>query len=304
MRNVFIKHLVNLAKSNKKIVFITADLGFGVVEDFAVQFPDRFMNTGITEQSTISLSAGLASTGFRPFVYSIANFPTFRAFEQSRNDLSNMNLDVCIVALGEGFSYGTAGYSHHLIEDISAFRGLAAFSIYSPTRAEEVRISVDSILSKSGPSLLRLGKLPNSENNELGQLLDLEGFSQIQEGSDGVIIFHGGLTDEIISARNILGDSGKNLAIYTCYFFNEANILKFLRQNLGRPLFIIEEHIRRGGLGSVFLETANDYNLDCKIHRIGIEKVDPEIVGNQEFLRKAYGLDASSIANFILNQWK
>ena len=117
MRNEFIDLLSDAASKDPRILLVTADLGFGVVEKFRERVPNQFLNLGITEQSAVSICCGLAAVGYRPFLYSIANFPTFRAMEQIRNDMSYMNLPVTIVALGEGFSYGSAGYSHHLVED-------------------------------------------------------------------------------------------------------------------------------------------------------------------------------------------
>ena len=90
MRNKFIEILVKEASKNDKIVLIIGDLGYNVVEPFQEQFPDRFFNAGICEQNMASMAAGLASEGFHVFIYSIANFPTFRCAEQLRNDMDNL----------------------------------------------------------------------------------------------------------------------------------------------------------------------------------------------------------------------
>lgn len=100
MRNTFIQHLKEKAKLNEKIVLVVGDLGYSVIEEFEKEFPDRFYNAGISEQNMASMAAGLASEGFHVFIYSIANFPTFRCAEQLRNDVGYHNLPVTVVSVG------------------------------------------------------------------------------------------------------------------------------------------------------------------------------------------------------------
>ena len=109
MRNLFIDILVKEARLNEKIVLIVGDLGFNVVEPFKKKFPNRFFNAGVSEQSMIGIAAGLSMSGFKVFVYSIANFPTFRCAEQIRNDIDFHNLPVTIVSVGSGLGYGNLG---------------------------------------------------------------------------------------------------------------------------------------------------------------------------------------------------
>ena len=78
MRNTFIKELVENARGNDNIALIVGDLGFSVVEPFAEEFPDRFINAGVAEQNMTTVAAGMASEGYQVYTYSIANFPTFR----------------------------------------------------------------------------------------------------------------------------------------------------------------------------------------------------------------------------------
>ena len=102
MRNTFIEELVAQAETNERIALVVGDLGYSVVEPFAEKFPDRFINAGVAEQNMMGLSAGMASEGYQVFVYSIANFPTFRCAEQIRNDVAYHNLPVTVVAVGGG----------------------------------------------------------------------------------------------------------------------------------------------------------------------------------------------------------
>ncbi len=299
MRNEFIEALTSEALTDSRILLLTSDLGYGVIESFQEKVPNQFFNLGIAEQSAISIAAGFASKGFRPFVYSIANFPTFRAMEQIRNDINYMDLPVTIVALGEGLSYGTAGYSHHLIEDISSIRAFGGISIYSPTATDEVRESVKRIIGREKPAIIRLGKAPTES---LGSVLPspISGGRKYADGSGGLIVFHGGILGQILDAKKILAKVGINPMIYSCFDFQVKNIIEVLSYNSSIPIMVVEEHILAGGLGSIFLEVANEISHVGKIKRVGISKIDKNVVGDQSFLRKHHGLDAASIANAYL----
>ena len=147
MRKIFIKQLVKAATKNKKIVLIVGDLGYGIVEPFKKKFPDRFFNAGVAEQSMAGLAAGLALKGFHVFIYSIANFPTFRCAEQIRNDIDYHNLSVTIVAVGSGLGYGNLGYSHHAIQDYALLRSFPNMIIASPSNNQEVEGTMNYLLT-------------------------------------------------------------------------------------------------------------------------------------------------------------
>ena len=110
MRGAFARSLVALAEHDPRVWLLTGDLGFSVLEPFAERFPERFVNVGVAEQNMIGVAAGLAHSGKRVFVYSIANFPTLRCLEQIRNDVCYHGLPVRIVSVGGGVAYGAAGF--------------------------------------------------------------------------------------------------------------------------------------------------------------------------------------------------
>jgi transketolase len=158
MRNAFIEELVNLANENDRIALIVGDLGYSVVEPFAERFPDRFINAGVAEQNMLGLAAGMASEGYQVFVYSIANFPTFRCAEQIRNDVDYHKLPVTIVSVGGGLAYGNLGYSHHAVQDYGLMRLMPNMLIAAPGDPIEVRACMRYLSSYPQPSYLRLGK--------------------------------------------------------------------------------------------------------------------------------------------------
>ena len=139
MRNAFIEELVALARVNSQIALVVGDLGYSVIEPFAKEFPDRFINAGVSEQNMTGLAAGMASEGYHVFTYSIANFPTFRCAEQIRNDVAYHNLPVTVVAVGGGLAYGALGYSHHAVQDFALIRSMPNMLIAAPGDPHEVR---------------------------------------------------------------------------------------------------------------------------------------------------------------------
>ena len=132
MRNAFIRGLTKLAESDERIVFLTGDLGYKLFDDFATRYPGRFLNAGVAEQNMVGVAAGLASEGFRPFVYSIATFATLRCLEQIRDDVCYNGLPVTIVGVGGGFSYGANGPTHHATEDLAIMRALPNMTVIAP----------------------------------------------------------------------------------------------------------------------------------------------------------------------------
>jgi len=293
VRNNFINQLLVSAREDESILLITGDLGYGVVDKFANELPNQFINFGINEQSMMGAAAGLASKGFKPFVYSIGNFPTFRCLEQIRNDVCHMNLDVCIVSLGAGFSYGTAGYSHHLIEDISALSSLPNISIYSPADTLEIEHLFPKILKKSGPRYLRLGKGGEGQLTEKFRNVE-SGISVLAGSSKLAILTTGNILSEVISAVSRFPSEVQPTIVSVSDFDSLGRYLSNLKY---ARIVTIEEHLLRGGFGSMVLESLPGIN--CSVTRVGIKQLSSETSGSQQSLRQQYEIDADSIFKVI-----
>ena len=158
VRDIFIDELCKATEKNKNIILLVNDLGFGVIDKFCKKFPNNYFNAGISEQSMIGYAAGLAAAGKHVFVYSIANFSTFRCAEQIRNDVDYHNLPVTIVSVGSGVSYGNLGYSHHGLQDYALMRTFPNTVIASPGDAMELKGCMTYLFNNPQPSYLRLDK--------------------------------------------------------------------------------------------------------------------------------------------------
>lgn len=161
MRDIFIDELIKATEKNKNIILLVNDLGFGVIERFCKKFPNNWYNVGISEQSMVGYAAGLAAAGKHVFVYSIANFPTFRCAEQIRNDIDYHNLPVTVVSVGAGVGYGNLGYTHHALQDYSLMRSFPNTVITAPGDIMELKSCMRYLIKNPQPSYLRLDKSSN-----------------------------------------------------------------------------------------------------------------------------------------------
>jgi transketolase len=284
MRNIFIRELTTRARIDSSIVLITGDLGFGVLDDFRVVCPSQFVNAGIAEQSMISLAAGFSTLGFRPFVYSIANFPTFRALEQIRNDVSYMNHPVTIVSVGAGLSYGALGYTHHAVEDLSILHALPNIQIFSPNTESEVVWALNEILALRSPAYLRLGVLEPEQEGVLSMKGSDSCFDIDIDAYDGVICWTGSMAKLAFGARGELRLQGKNPLLISMPLLTSACFSKLFDVIQDKPLLTLEEHVLRGGFGSMALESASDLGRNLPIKRIGISPETNNQIGSRDYL--------------------
>lgn len=158
-RRVFINTLIELAEKDDKIVLIIPDVGFNYIEEFQKKFPDRFFNTGVTEQSTMIIAAGLALSGYKPYVYSMINFVIFRPHEMVRNAICLHNANVKLIGVKGSEKYKFLGFSHNMIvedEDIKALDNFPNIKSYILTDPEKVRDIIIKTYEDKSPTYIRL----------------------------------------------------------------------------------------------------------------------------------------------------
>jgi transketolase len=302
MRDSMMKALFELANVNKDVILITGDLGFGVFEDFAKQFPNQFINIGIAEQNMIGVASGLALEGKIIFVYSIGNFPTLRCLEQIRNDACYHSLNINILSMGAGFSYGALGMSHHATEDIAIMRALPETTVISPSTADEVYFATIDLASRKGVGYLRLDK-SKVKNVKTGRENFKIGLGNIlRDGTDYTIIVCGGIAEEALLAAKDLQDkniSCKVISMHTIKPIDSLLIEKCVKETKG--IITIEEGNTTGGLGSAVLEACSEVHVfPKKMKMLGIRDEYISVVGSQEYLRDSIGLSKKSLVSSIL----
>jgi transketolase len=297
MRNAFIDELTLLAEKNEKIFLIVGDLGYGVIENFERRFPKQFLNAGVAEQNMMGMAAGLASAGYQVFVYSIGNFPVFRCLEQIRNDICYQELDVSIVSIGAGLSYGSLGYSHYAIDDIGVMKALPGMTIYSPADPIETRIALTSSISVKTPKYFRLGK--SGEPNIFEKALpNFPNWTELASGNQLLLITTGAIAIEAIKAAEILYSEGIEISVCS------VPILKPFKLNISlvekhQKILVVEEHSISGGLGSIVSEQVVQHRLNKNLTVLGLPDLVHHELGSQKYLRKHFEIDSQGIANKV-----
>ena len=299
MRDTFQKELINISKKNKRLMLLTADLGFGVFDEFEKKFPKKYLNVGVAEQNLIGISTGLAMSGKVVIAYSIANFLTLRCLEQIRNDAVYHNLNINLVSSGGGFTYGVLGMSHHATEDLSVLNCIPGITITAPSTKWETKEVFNQLLKLRGVTYLRLEKnasdlVPKNKKLNLGNL------NNYVKGSKFAIICIGGIFSECYSAVKKLQSKKINISLYTLSSLkpiNEKNLIKTLRNY--HTIVTVEENNFLGGLGSTIASIINKYSINCKHKIISTDDKTLKIVGDQNFLRKKLGMDANTMVKTI-----
>ena len=302
MRHSFIKELKKLAQKDPDVFLITGDLGFGVFDEFIDTYPNQFLNAGVAEQNMTMVAAGMALQGKKVYTYSIGNFPTLRCLEQIRNDICYHDLNVTIVSIGGGFSYGQLGMSHHATEDISILRALPNLRVVVPGTLNEVIGATNELYNLKGPSYLRLDKSSAEDQGNVSSY-NIGKANLIREGSDVTLVTCGGILKEVISAAVELEKKSikcRVLSMHTIKPFDFSSIEKASKETGG--IISIEENNIIGGLGSCIAEFCLESNNIPKFFkRIALEDVYSSIVGDQEYLRGYYGLNKDRIITEVLN---
>ena len=299
MRDAFVRALLAEMEINEKVVLITGDLGFGVLQPVWDRFPERILNAGIAEQGMVGMAAGLASTGRIVLVYSIGNFPTLRPLEQIRNDCAYPGANVKIVCVGGGFVYGSLGMSHHATEDMAVMRALPGVTCFAPGDPAEAEAATRAAIRTEGTCYLRLGRGNEPKVHE-GPVADwyLPAPLTIRKGTDIALLSSGGILTQTAEAARILEKRGISAEVVSFPCFKPMDTYA-VRQLMKRfPILLTaEEHNVTGGFGSAVCEIAAEFGNGCRIYRVGLHDLYTGVVGNQQYLREVYGMDAESIAD-------
>jgi transketolase len=296
VRDAFVAALSELAASDPSVMLITGDLGFGVLTAYAERFPKQFLNAGVAEQNMTGLAAGLALEGHKVYTYSIANFTTLRCLEQIRNDVCYHDADVTVVSVGGGFSYGQLGMSHFATEDLAILRALPSIMVVAPSDAWEATQLVRQMHQRPGPKYLRLDK-GNAGLEEPAEAVRLGESRVVREGTDVTLVAIGAILSDAMTAACQLGEYGVSarvIAVHSIKPLHDTYILQAARET--RALITVEEHSIIGGLGGAVAETCLHSGVAPQAFRaVGLRDCYPSVVGDQQYLRRAYGMDAGAI---------
>ena len=296
MRGAFVRTLVELAEDDERIVLLTADLGFTVVEPFAERFPSRFFNVGVAEQNMVGVATGLADAGYVPYVYSIATFATLRPYEFIRNGPVHQRLPVRVVGVGGGFDYGTNGPSHHALEDLAVMRAQPGMTVIAPADFEQACAALRAAHDLPGPVYFRLGKDDSSRVTGLEGRFRLGRAETIGSGGDVLLVTTGSIARNAVAAAGALAAIGIDATVVVAASVSPppADDLADALERFDAAV-AVEAHYVNGGLGSLVCEIAAEHGLPCRVVRCGVRELEPGRSGSEAYLNETHGLSVERL---------
>ena len=298
MRAEFLDKIFKIAEIDERLVFMTADLGFGVVEKFAERFPERFINVGVAEQAMIASATGLAEAGMIPYCYSIATFTSLRALEFTRNGPIAHGLPVKVVGVGAGMDYGFDGLTHFAIDDVSALRPYPGFLIWAPADADEVIEDLEEIHNDPRPAYIRLLRRGVKSSN---RRLHTNPIAETK-----VVVLSLG---DAHSLGSKIATDIQNEEIPV----DQISVTRIDEQTLNQIVNLLEKvdicvtvesHLITGGLGSLVCEAVATSGLGVKVIRVGVEELPISEYGDAEYLEKRFMTDTGRVVEEITRSIK
>ena len=289
--------LLEKAKEDKDIMVLCSDSrGSASLAPFAEAFPDQFVETGIAEQNLVSISAGLAKCGKKPFAASPACFLSTRSYEQAKIDVAYSNTNVTLIGISGGISYGALGMSHHSAQDIAAMSAIPNMRVYLPSDRHQTKCLIEALLQDEKPAYVRVGRNPVEDvYSEENCPFQMDKANILTEGKDIAIVACGEMVRPALDAAKILEEKGVHATVVDMYCVKPLDTETLLKAVEGISAVItVEEHAPFGGLGSMVSQVVG---AKCPKEVINMALPDaPVITGTSKEVFDYYGLNAEGIA--------
>lgn len=303
MRAAFAQTLTELAAQDPRVMLLTGDLGYMALEPFADAHPERFFNAGVAEQNMVGMATGLAEAGFVPYVYSIVNFAVLRPYEFIRNGPVLHQLPVRIVGMGGGFEYGSAGPSHHGLEDVGVMRLQPGLTVIAPADHQQARTAIAETWNLPGPVYYRLGKDDKTTVPGLDGRFALGRAQCVREGADLLIVAMGSVASEAAAAAELLAEQGIACTVLIVASLNPAPLADLAAAVARFPLALtVEAHYTTGGLGSLVAEVIAEAAAGTRLVRCGVASPSDGRSGSQAYFHQRHGLSRSGLVETALRE--
>lgn len=302
-RNAFFDRVYELARDNRDVVVVVADMSAPALDKFRTNLPNQFVNVGIAEQNAILIASGMALTGKKVFAYAIAPFVTLRALEIIRVANGINAIPITIVGMGTGLSYINDGPTHHVIEDISILRALPNIKINNITDSMMAAAYADISINNAVTNYVRIDK--DIYPDVYGKDYDYSpGLANIRCGDKYYIVTTGPMTH---LAREIVNSSKfkrMDIGVIDIYEFpiNEAVFIDMIKK--AKKILTLEEHFLPGGLGSAVCEVLNDNRIAIPVKRMGMDIIKGYKYcykyGGRNVIRSHYGIDKKDVEKMVI----
>jgi len=304
-RDAFWNRVYEMAKVNRNIVIVSADMGAPSMDRIRRDLAAQFVNVGIAEQNAILIASGLALKGKRVFVYAIAPFITLRCLEEIRVQNGLMKIPLTIVGVGAGLGYEDSGPTHHLIEDIAIMRALPYITIHSVTDSTMAVAVAEMSCSMKTTNYVRLERKKLPDVYQPGADFSA-GLSVLQESKDYYIISTGNMTHRALEIAAQLNRTKHQIGVIDVHTLPINGELLVSTVKGAKRIVTLEEHFLMGGMGSAVCEVLADRQLLIPVKRIGMSSAKGYCYeyGGREAIRKYYGIDKESVAKTVVDFFK
>jgi transketolase len=296
-RSGFGAGILELGRTNPDVVALCADLlGSLKLDDFIKEFPDRFIQCGISEANMIGVAAGLTIGGKIPFATTFANFATGRVYDQIRQSVAYSGKNVKIAASHAGLTLGEDGATHQILEDIGLMQMLPGMVVINPCDYNQTKAATIAVANYEGPVYLRFGRpkwanfTPENQTYEIGKAV------LMNEGKDVTIFATGHLVWKAVKAAEELeakGVSVELINIHTIKPLDETAVLASIAKT--KCAVVCEEHNMIGGLGST-IATLLSKHTPIPMEFVAVNDSFGES-GTPDQLLTKYGLDTIDVFN-------
>ena len=296
-RQVICDVLMERAGSDRDIVVLCSDSrGSASMTPFAETYPEQFVETGIAEQNLVSISAGMAKAGKKPYAASPACFLSTRSYEQAKVDVAYSNTNVKLIGISGGISYGALGMSHHSAQDFAAMCAIPNMRVYVPSDRHQTRKLMEALVQDEKPAYIRVGRNPVEDIYEEGRVpFEMDRATAVCEGTDIAMIACGEMVRPAKQAAELLKKHGISASVLDMYCLKPLDEKAVIAAAEGvRAVITVEEHAPFGGLGS---RVSQVLGRNCP-RKMGILALPdaPVITGTSKEVFDYYGLNAEGIA--------
>ena len=299
-KQVICEVLMEAAKTDKDIVALCSDSrGSASFTPFAEQYPEQFVETGIAEQNLVSISAGLAKCGKKPYAVSPACFLSTRSYEQCKIDAAYSNTNVKLIGISGGISYGALGMSHHSAQDIAAMAAIPNMRVYLPSDHLQTECLMKALLKDEKPAYIRVGRNAVDPVYEEGKVpFEMDKATVVTEGKDAVIVACGEMVKPAADAAKLLEAEGIRVTVLDMYCVKPLDKDAIVKAAKNAKLVVTaEEHSPFGGLGSMVSQVVG---RECPKKVVNLSLPDaPVITGTSKEVFDYYGLNAQGIAKTV-----
>ncbi len=250
--------LAEMTEKEPRILAITAAMKLGTgLDHYEEKYPDHVYDVGITEEHAVTMAAGLAAGGMKPYFAVYASFFQ-RCYDQLIHDVCMQNLKVTFLLDRSGIG-GEDGQTHHGIFDFAEILPIPNLTVLAPCDGEELRQMLWWTLDSEGPCVIRYGKSIGTDVDLTKEDFRPGKWSQIGDGKDAAVFAVGSMVGNALKIRDMLKKDGISITVVNCSSVKpyDADTLRQLIQQM--PCFILEEHMRTGGFGSYITKIC----LDC-----------------------------------------